>query len=98
MVASLGPEPATRGHRRLTCRAGKEIDRKNGCDIALPAARLTAAADDIIWARGYMVPWVLQHLKRISEEERHAKRPKPGPVFGAPMPPGTVVGHNPRKR
>ncbi|WP_115787683.1 SGNH/GDSL hydrolase family protein [Arthrobacter silvisoli] len=55
-----------------------------------------ARADDITWARDYLVPWVLQHLRRISDDERHAKRPKPGPVFGAPMPPGTFVGQDPR--
>jgi hypothetical protein len=56
-----------------------------------------ARADDLLWAREHLLPWVLKRLKqRISEEERHAKRPDPGPVFGAPMPPGTFIGNTTR--
>lgn len=52
-----------------------------------------AKIDDIIWAREHLFPWVLQRLKqRISEEERSAKRPDAGPVFGTGMPPGTHIG------
>ncbi|MDP9905395.1 SGNH/GDSL hydrolase family protein [Arthrobacter bambusae] len=58
-----------------------------------------ARADDIIWTREHLVPWVLQHLThRSSEEERRAKRPDPGPVFGARMPPGTFIGNDPRNK
>jgi lysophospholipase L1-like esterase len=57
-----------------------------------------ARADDIVWAREHLFPWVLQRLKqRISEEEHRAKRPDAGPVFGAGMPPGTYIGNRPRK-
>ncbi len=58
-----------------------------------------ARADDIIWTREHLVPWVLQHLTHhSSEEERRAKRPDPGPVFGARMPPGTFIGNDPRNK
>lgn len=56
-----------------------------------------ARADDLVWAREHLLPWVLQRLKqRISEEERRSKRPDAGPVFGAGMPPGTYIGNGPR--
>jgi GDSL-like Lipase/Acylhydrolase family len=56
-----------------------------------------AMADDLVWAREYLVPWALQRLtQRISEEERRAKRPDAGPVFGARMPPGTFIGNGPQ--
>jgi lysophospholipase L1-like esterase len=57
-----------------------------------------ARADDLVWAREHLVPWVLQRLRqRISEEERRAaKRPEASPVFGAGMVPGTSIGKAPR--
>lgn len=55
-----------------------------------------ARADDLVWAREHLLPWVLQRLKqRMSEDERRAKRPEAGPVFGAGMPPGTFIGNVP---
>lgn len=55
-------------------------------------------ADDILWAREHLFPWVLQRLKqRIAEEERHAKRPNATPVFGPGMPPGSFVAIRPGK-
>ncbi|MET4622805.1 lysophospholipase L1-like esterase [Arthrobacter sp. 2762] len=58
-----------------------------------------ARADDILWVREHLFPWVLQRLKqRISEEERRTpKRPDVSTVFGAGMPPGTFIGNRPRK-
>ena len=58
-----------------------------------------AKADDILWAREHLFPWVLQRLtQRKSEEERPpAKRPAAGPVFGAGMPPGTYIKTRPRQ-
>jgi lysophospholipase L1-like esterase len=58
-----------------------------------------ARADDILWAREHLFPWVLQRVKqRISDEERRTpKRPDVSPVFGAGMPPGTFIGNRPRK-
>lgn len=54
-----------------------------------------ARTNDIIWAREHFAPWVLQRLKqRLSEDERRAKRPDPGPVFGARTPPGTFIGND----
>ncbi|WP_224094831.1 SGNH/GDSL hydrolase family protein [Arthrobacter sp. StoSoilB13] len=58
-----------------------------------------ARADDIVWAREHLVPWVLQRLtQRLAEDNRHPKRPDPGPVFGAGMPPGTYVGTDPHEQ
>ena len=55
-----------------------------------------ARADDIVWAREHLVPWVLQRLtQRLADDNRRPKRPDPGPVFGAGMPPGTYVGIDP---
>ncbi|MBT2595924.1 hypothetical protein [Arthrobacter sp. ISL-72] len=58
-----------------------------------------AKADDILWAREHLFPWVLQRLKqRISEEEHPmAKRPDAGPVFGAGMPPRTDIKAHPKR-
>ncbi|MDQ4491560.1 SGNH/GDSL hydrolase family protein [Sinomonas sp. ASV486] len=62
-----------------------------------PRSWREAKADDIVWAREYLVPWALRRLTaRIPAEEPHAKRPVAGPVFGAPMPPGTSIGNDPR--
>ncbi|WP_284985124.1 SGNH/GDSL hydrolase family protein [Arthrobacter sp. fls2-241-R2A-172] len=56
-----------------------------------------ARADDAVWAREYLVPWVLRRLRqRNPAQGRHPKRPQPGPVFGAAMPPGSFVGTDPR--
>jgi lysophospholipase L1-like esterase len=50
-----------------------------------------ARAEDLIWARQYLFPWVLRRLWP-RPESLAAKRPQPGPVFGlglpGPFPPG----------
>lgn len=61
-----------------------------------PRSWREARADDIVWAREHLVPWVLQRLTQgLAEDHGHPKRPDPGPVFGAGMPPGTYVGTDP---
>ncbi|SEJ48222.1 Lysophospholipase L1 [Arthrobacter sp. yr096] len=56
-----------------------------------------ARSGDIIWAREHLFPWVVRRLtQRDADDGRHPKRPLPGPVFGAAMPPGTYVGNDPR--
>jgi lysophospholipase L1-like esterase len=51
-----------------------------------------ARAEDLIWARQYLFPWVLRRLRPRPVESLGAKRPQPGPVFGlgrpGPFPPG----------
>ncbi|WP_427173245.1 SGNH/GDSL hydrolase family protein [Arthrobacter sp. 92] len=48
-----------------------------------------ARSGDLVWAKDYLVPWVLRRIR-----QRHpslgltAKRPEPGPVFGPGMPRG----------
>lgn len=51
-----------------------------------------ARAEDLVWARKYLFPWVLRRIRHQTEEELKAKRPAAGPVFGASMPPGTFIG------
>ena len=53
-----------------------------------------ARAEDLIWAREYLVPWVLRQLRQHTAEDEmlHAKRPEPGPVFGIGSPPGPFIG------
>ncbi|WP_458780634.1 SGNH/GDSL hydrolase family protein [Arthrobacter sp. D3-16] len=55
-----------------------------------------ARAEDLIWARQYLFPWVLQRLRPRPVESLAAKRPQPGPVFGlgrpGPFPPGHPAG------
>ncbi|MGO4385416.1 SGNH/GDSL hydrolase family protein [Specibacter sp. RAF43] len=47
-----------------------------------------ARTGDLVWAREYFVPWVLQGLKNRSHSNGFsAKRPLPGPIFGNPVPP-----------
>lgn len=55
-----------------------------------------ARAEDLVWARKYLFPWVLRRIMHETEEELRAKRPLAGPVFGAGMPPGTFIGTNPQ--
>lgn len=49
---------------------------------SLPRGWKEARAEDLIWAREYLVPWVIRQLKHPSEAALTAKRPQPGPVFG----------------
>jgi lysophospholipase L1-like esterase len=51
-----------------------------------------ARAEDLVWARKYLFPWVLRRIRHETEEGLRAKRPAAGPVFGAGMPPGTFIG------
>ncbi|WP_288025899.1 SGNH/GDSL hydrolase family protein [Arthrobacter sp.] len=42
-----------------------------------------ARAEDLVWAREFLMPWVLRRLRhRSSGDGMSAKRPTPGPVFG----------------
>jgi lysophospholipase L1-like esterase len=54
-----------------------------------------ARAEDLVWARKYLVPWVLKRIRHQTEEELRAKRPVPGPVFGTGVPPGAFIGQPP---
>jgi lysophospholipase L1-like esterase len=54
-----------------------------------------ARAEDLVWAREYLVPWVLRQLtQRSSADALRAKRPRPGPVFGVGRPPGPFLGNS----
>lgn len=58
----------------------------------LPHSWREARAEDLIWAREYLVPWVIRQLKHPAEAELTAKRPQPRPVFGVGTPPGPFIG------
>jgi lysophospholipase L1-like esterase len=59
----------------------------------LPQSWRSARAEDLVWAREYLFPWVVRQLKHPSEGELTAKRPEPGPVFGpSTSPAGYVSG------
>lgn len=47
-----------------------------------------ARAEDLVWAREYLVPWVIRRLRRAAEQGLVAKRPQPIPVFGMRGPRG----------
>lgn len=51
-----------------------------------------ARAEDLIWAREYLVPWVVRQLKHPAGAALTAKRPEPGPVFGAGHAQGPFAG------
>jgi len=49
----------------------------------------TARAEDLVWARQHLVPWVLRRLRHQSSGDGiTAKRPTAGPIFDPGMPPG----------
>ncbi|MCU1517027.1 MAG: hydrolase [Pseudarthrobacter sp.] len=48
-----------------------------------PRSWKEARAEDFVWAKEYLVPWVLRLIRHPAEEELAPKRPQPGPVFGA---------------
>ena len=50
----------------------------------------TARSEDLVWAREYLVPWVVRRVrKRSSGDGVTAKRPDAGPLFGSGMPQGS---------
>jgi lysophospholipase L1-like esterase len=51
-----------------------------------------ARTEDLVWAREYLVPWVIRQLRHPAEEALTAKRPEPGPVFGIGGPAGPYIG------
>ncbi|MGA7206803.1 MAG: SGNH/GDSL hydrolase family protein, partial [Specibacter sp.] len=50
-----------------------------------------ARAGDLLWAREYFMPWVLEGIKNRSRSDGfRAKRPLPAPVFGTAVPPASA--------
>ncbi|UPO77721.1 SGNH/GDSL hydrolase family protein [Arthrobacter sp. Helios] len=50
----------------------------------------TARSEDLVWAREYLVPWVVRRVrKRSSGDGISPKRPDAGPFFGSGMPQGS---------
>ncbi|MEO6530994.1 MAG: SGNH/GDSL hydrolase family protein, partial [Specibacter sp.] len=47
-----------------------------------------ARSGDIVWAREYLMPWVLRGIKRQAPSLGHGpKRPTATPIFGSTVPP-----------
>lgn len=50
----------------------------------------TARSEDLVWAREYLVPWVVRRVRRRSSGDGISpKRPDAGPFFGTRMPQGS---------
>jgi lysophospholipase L1-like esterase len=58
----------------------------------LPRSWKAARSEDLIWAREYLVPWVIRQLRHPAVEALTAKRPEPGPVFGYGSSRGPFIG------
>ncbi|MCQ9163451.1 SGNH/GDSL hydrolase family protein [Arthrobacter sp. STN4] len=61
----------------------------------LPVQKWQAArAEDLVWAREFLFPWVLRRLRhRSSGDGMSAKRPTAGPVFGPGLGTGLPLSH-----
>ncbi len=47
-----------------------------------PRSWKEARTEDLVWAREYLVPWVIRQLRHPADDALTPKRPEPGPVFG----------------
>lgn len=57
---------------------------------AMPRSWRAARAEDVLWARTHLMPWVLRRLRgQSSGDGRGPKRPLAEPMFGHPMPRGS---------
>ncbi|WP_425513663.1 SGNH/GDSL hydrolase family protein [Arthrobacter yangruifuii] len=51
----------------------------------------TARSEDMVWAREFLLPWVVRRVRHQSSGDGiSAKRPEAGPIFGQPMPQGSA--------
>ncbi|MBJ2121185.1 SGNH/GDSL hydrolase family protein [Arthrobacter sp. MSA 4-2] len=54
-----------------------------------PKSWRLARTEDVVWAREYLMPWILRRLRhRSSGDGISAKRPEASTIFGPAMPPG----------
>lgn len=83
------------GHHTITIMALNALNVPHSLVPAVvpplpPQKWQTARAEDLVWAREFLVPWVLRRLRHQSSGDGISpKRPSPAPVFGEGMPPGT---------
>lgn len=79
------------GHHTIAMMALDALNLKHSLvplePTPLPAQKWQAArAEDLVWAREFLFPWVLRRLRHQSSGDGiTAKRPTPGPVFGQPL-------------
>lgn len=77
------------GHHTIAIMALNTLNVPHSLVPALPKPLPTqkwqaARAEDLVWAREFLMPWVLRRLRHQSSGDGiFAKRPTPGPVFGA---------------
>ena len=76
------------GHHTVTMMALKALNVPNSLVPEVPKPLpvqkwQTARAEDLVWAKAYLMPWVLRRRRHQSSGDGiTAKRPTPGPVFG----------------
>lgn len=76
------------GHHTIAIMALQALNVKNSlvpwAPTSLPPQKWqTARAEDLVWAREFLFPWVLRRLRHQSSGDGISpKRPTPGPVFG----------------
>ncbi|MBQ1445179.1 MAG: SGNH/GDSL hydrolase family protein [Renibacterium sp.] len=76
------------GHHRIAIMALDSLNVPHQLEPLRPAAVphrtwREARSEDLVWAREFLVPWVLRRIRHQSSGDGiTAKRPTPGPVFG----------------
>ncbi|MGY1858551.1 SGNH/GDSL hydrolase family protein [Modestobacter sp. SYSU DS0290] len=81
------------GHRRTALAAaaalgvpvpGEDVDWRTPLEPAPPKPVREVAAQELVWVRGFVLPWIGRRLTgRSSGDGRVAKRPAPAPLGGA---------------
>ncbi|MDO5634766.1 MAG: SGNH/GDSL hydrolase family protein [Micrococcus sp.] len=83
------------GHHTIASMVLDTLNVEHGLDPFTPAPLpertwRQARAEDAVWARTHLMPWVLRRLRGVSSGDGiTAKRPTPEPLFGADMPHGS---------
>ena len=84
------------GHHTIALAALEALNVPNDLEpLVPPAAPLrnwrTARKEDVVWAKEYLVPWVVRRIKRVSSGDGlSAKRPQPSAVHREPHDDGLV--------
>lgn len=84
--------PSPLGHHRIAIMALDALNVPHSLEPELPPSLppqtwREARAGDLVWAREFLVPWVVRRLRHQSSGDGiTAKRPTPGPVFPSAVP------------
>lgn len=82
------------GHHTIAAMVLETLNVEHGLEPFVPKPLperpwRTARAEDVVWARTHLVPWVLRRLRGVSSGDHvQPKRPDAAPLFGAEMPRG----------